>query len=114
MKQYPALIQAMQQRMPLPAPPQYRLYYDDLGRPITYTTEDLPGNYVVLTVDEYAFASPHVRVKNGKLITVSRRPAEKLISVSDHGQRCHPCDVTVIVSESMPARLWRLQDESTI
>ena len=46
----------------------FRLYHDDAGYPLCYSMEDLPGNYIDITAEQYAESSGQVIVKNGKLV----------------------------------------------
>jgi|APCry1669189567_1035234.scaffolds.fasta_scaffold119091_2 uncharacterized protein RhaS with RHS repeats len=50
---------------------EFRLYYDDNGRVLCYTCEDLPGNYVVIDKDAYAAARLDVTVIDGKITSFS-------------------------------------------
>lgn len=48
---------------------EYRLYYDSTGKVVTYTTEKLPGNWILVTQGEFAEARNDAIVVNGKLTT---------------------------------------------
>ena len=56
---------------PTPAEPIYRLYYDDLGNPLFFSMEDLPGNYIDIDRDTFHKSPPNIQVKDGKLIDYS-------------------------------------------
>lgn len=47
---------------------EFRLYYDEQGKVITYTSENLSGNYLVITKEQYNEARNDVLVKDGKII----------------------------------------------
>jgi hypothetical protein len=48
---------------------EYRLYYDNKGRPITMASHDYPkGDYVVLTKEQYDRPNYNVRVTNGTIV----------------------------------------------
>jgi hypothetical protein len=49
---------------------EFRVYYDSDGNVITYTTEDLPGNYLVITKEQFNLARHDAKIRNGKLILV--------------------------------------------
>lgn len=51
---------------------EYRLYYDDIGSVVCYTTENLEGNYIVIDKLAYATARHDVRVVNNKLIRLAK------------------------------------------
>ena len=95
---------AIHAAMPMPKPVFYRLYHDEQGRPIVYTMEDLPGNYIEIDRDTYVSAPTNVRVVKGGLIYLTLRHSEKL-RPSDQGTACHPRDVAVIDSQSKT--FWR-------
>jgi len=91
-----------------PRPVFYRLYYDDQGLPITWTMEDLPGNYIDIDLALYQEQPRHVIVRDGKLVRVDPiyfvprlQPNEK------EGTPCHPTDVAVVVSPDQPHTKWR-------
>jgi hypothetical protein len=46
----------------------YRLYYDDTGSPLFYSQEDLPGNCIDITPEQFALQDMAVRVVDEKLI----------------------------------------------
>jgi hypothetical protein len=74
----------------------YRLYYDGSGRPICYSMEDLPGNYIDIDQDAYARSSKWVRVRDGRL--EDWRPwlhPTKLVPGSV-GTACVPWDVMLV------------------
>lgn len=49
---------------------EFKAYYDEDGKIITYTTEDLPGDYIVITRDQFNLARHDARVIKGKLVYV--------------------------------------------
>lgn len=51
-----------------PPPVQYRVYYDSEGKITTYTTEDTPGQYIVITKEQYQQARHDAVVKDGRLV----------------------------------------------
>jgi hypothetical protein len=89
-----------------PTEPEYRLYYDDQGAPIAYTTQDMPGKYIVVTAHEHAMASRRVRVKDGKLQPYRSNAATKLRPHPEQGVPCHRDDVTVVVDQQQPHQRW--------
>lgn len=47
---------------------EFRLYYDENGKVVTYTSEKLPGSYIVISKEQYNEARNDVIVKDGKII----------------------------------------------
>ena len=95
---------AMLQAMPEPLPVFWRLYYDDQGRPITYSMEALPGNYIEIDADTYHRGPLNVRVVDRQLRYIQHTWSQKLIP-ADTGTPCHPRDVTIVVAAE-PATYW--------
>lgn len=90
---------ACYQNLPKPVPVTYRLYYDDQGRPIVYSMEQLPGNYIEICREDYVTGSHAVRVVKGRLVHLGLKTSEKLIP-SDSGTPCYPTDVSIVDSRS--------------
>ena len=94
--------------MPRPKPVFFRLYYDDLGAPITYSMEDLPGNYIDIDCELFVHSPSNVRVVDGKLtFTEPQRQFTKL-RPSLEGTSCDPRYVAVVVSGKDPHTNWSL------
>ena len=84
---------------PPPPPPTFRLYYDQHGRPIVYNMEDLPGNYIEVDRETYVLSPTNAKVIDGKLVILLPTVSEKL-RPSETGTPCHPCDVSIVDSDS--------------
>jgi hypothetical protein len=80
-------------------PLYFRLYYDDMGRPLRYSRHEEPGLYIEVTPEEFAIGNMQVRVINGGLEYPPPPRPPKLVPAAQ-GVACHPDDVTVIVSPS--------------
>ena len=88
--------------------PAFKLYYDDEGRPITYTNEELEGNYVEVDGPAYMVADMNVRVRDGKIIKFVQQTYKKL-KPDTTGTACVAEDVTIIAPRNYPRQtLWRL------
>lgn len=95
---------AMLQAMPEPDPVSWRLYYDDQGRPLTYSMEALPGNYIEIDAATYHRGPLNVRVVNGELRYIQHTWSQKLVP-SERGTACLPTDVTIVVDQE-PRQYW--------
>lgn len=94
--------------MPEPAKIFYRLYHDDQGRPLFYSMEDVPGNYIEITQQQYAASDPMVIVKNGKLFVLKSSTVQKL-EPTDTGTPCHPYNVAIVVTSDQEHQCWSKQ-----
>lgn len=76
---------------------EFRAYYNTDGSIITYTTEDIPGQYIVITSEQYAEARPDAKVIDGKFVYInSRSHVAKLAKNKTTGIRCSKYDISVI------------------
>jgi hypothetical protein len=89
-----------------PDPVFFRLYHDEQGLPIVYTMEDLPGTYIEIDQATYAKNSYHVKVIDGKLITIDYTKVYRKLQPSDVGTPCHPQDVAIVV-DTEPSIKWK-------
>lgn len=95
--------------VPEPVPVFFRLYYNERGEPVSYSMEDLPGNYIEIDAETYAHSSSRVRVIDGKLVhVVPKKPTSKL-KPGCSGTPCLPNNVAVVVSKQHPHTKWSLQ-----
>lgn len=91
--------------VPEAKPVFYRLYHDERGTPLFYSMEDVPGTYIEIDQPTFAQNRFDVRVRDGKLVTVTWRTSSKLVP-SDTGTPCHPKDVTIVVDQAEPHIKW--------
>lgn len=76
---------------------QYRLYYAADGSVLTYSVEELPGNFIVITREQYAEARSDVIVANGKLIyTHANKQFWKLTKTQDPGVKTSKYDICIL------------------
>jgi hypothetical protein len=94
---------------PVPKPIFYRLYYDINGRPIIYSMEDLPDNYIEVDQSTYALSPFNVRVVNNQItyinpvVTVKKLQPNTLTGIA-----CDPRDVCVVVNTDQPHTKWNI------
>jgi hypothetical protein len=92
-------------------PPEFRLYYDEAGKVICYTTEKLEGNYIVIDNRIYAESRPDVRVVDGKISKVNPNMiVSKLMPDNDDGVLCASEDLSIIVKscDKVESTKWKL------
>ena len=87
----------MLKSMPEPDPVFYRLYHDEQGRPICYSMEDIPGQYVEIDRDAFVLSSPWVRIQQGKVCAYQPNISLQKLQPSETGTTCHIEDVAIVV-----------------
>jgi len=75
---------------------EYRLYYDDTGKIVCYTTEDLEGKYVVIDKITYMSARHDVRVIDNKAVVLAAGTHILKLIPKDKGTMCHRENILVI------------------
>lgn len=75
---------------------EYRLYYDDIGSVVCYTTQALEGNYIVIDKLAYATARHDVRVVDNKLIRLTTGSHILKLIPSESGTPCNKDNILVI------------------
>jgi len=83
----------------------YRLYHDNNGLPLCYSQEDLPGEYIDITPEQFALHDMSAHVVNGKFVRRRLIPITKLV-FADSGTLCCIKDVTIVVNDQ-PGRYWK-------
>jgi len=78
---------------------EYRLYYNDLGEPLFYSTDNEPGNYITVDKETYDTGRYDVRVSNDRLIKPAQYIYQKLI----------PVTLGIDVSIVLPGQTWKLK-----
>lgn len=86
----------------------YRLYYDDLGNPLFYSMDALPGNYIDVTPEIFRAGPANVKIIDGQLTIIKTSILHKL-KPDTAGTACHPQDVAVVVNESESHVKWSLK-----
>jgi len=75
---------------------EYRVYYREDGSIITYTTQDLPGKYIVIEQEVYAQFRQDVVVKDGQLYNPNRTTQFRKLVPSTEGTETLADDITII------------------
>jgi hypothetical protein len=85
----------------------YRLYHDEQGFPLFFSQEDLPGKYITLDQATYNTPHTHIKVIDGKLVTLDTSVIAKLTPTT-YGVSCHPLDVSIVVDTALPHIKWNI------
>lgn len=97
---------------PEPIVQTFKLYYNEQGRPIVYTMEQLPGNYIEVDQETYLASSMNVQVINGKIKVIEPDQYFPKLRSSDTGTCCDLRDICVVVDQSQPHTKWSVTNES--
>lgn len=90
--------------------PEFRLYYDEQGKVVCYTCEDLPGNYIVIDRQTYAECRIDIRIVDDKIVkSIEGAVITKLIP-SVIGIKCASIDVNIIVEDYDDAIVWNIKN----
>jgi len=89
---------------------EYRLYYDEKGEVICYSTEKLPGNFIVVDKDVFIEARPDLRVIDGKLSRAIPSRIVNKLTPSEKGIKCSVDDINILVyDDSVPTQNWKIK-----
>lgn len=103
-------INAWQQTAPESQAVTYRLYYDENGQPICYSMEELDGNYVEITAEQFARSDAHVVVREGK-IHAQPLPLPAHLVPAESGTACVSDDVSIVATAQQPHVKWSLKSQ---
>ena len=82
----------------LPKPFEFRLYYNEDGSIITYSCEELEGNYIVIDAETFALSRQDIRVVDGKIEAIVPIFIINKLIESNEGVACAVEDVNIPVS----------------
>lgn len=100
---------ALLSQMPEPKPVSYRLYYNEHGEVLFYSTEDVPGNYIEIDQQMYSLSPTNIRIVDGQIKVIKTATVLKLVPGGDVGTACRPTDVSIVVDASEPHTNWILK-----
>jgi len=84
--------------IPVPKQVEFRLYYNDDGSIMYYTTEELPGKYIVVTKEIYAEGRHDVKVENESVVRLANKIVISKLEKSINGVKCASEDINILVS----------------
>lgn len=87
---------------------EFRLYYDEKGNVITYTCEKLPGNYIVVTKEQYNEARNDAVVKDG-ILTYTHKTTHctKYVKNKVEGIKTSKYDINILTDNIF--NCWKIQ-----
>ena len=104
---------ALTEPVPDSAPIFFRLYYNECGEPVSYSMEDLPGNYIEIDAESYQRSSQRVRVIDGKLVHIVPKKSTSKLMPGPVGTPCSIENVSVVVAENQPHIKWSLKSNES-
>jgi hypothetical protein len=90
--------QLFKQMQVVPVAPEFRLYYDENGRVMFYTSEKPEGNYIVIDSLTYSEGRQDIRVLDGVIHKASEFAVVTKLELANEGTVCAIEDVSIIVS----------------
>jgi hypothetical protein len=96
-----------------PAPlqkPEFRLYYDDKGKPLFYTCEKPEGNFIIIDAATYAAGRPDIRIIDGKISTAVPSLVVSKLMPNEEGVSCTEEDMSIVVDDDYDGNIlkWKL------
>lgn len=85
---------------------EFRVYYDELGKIICYTCDDLQGDYIIIDRQAFIEARPDMRVIDGKLTRYSPGVIISKLKPSIEGTNCASEDISIITDKN--SKNWKL------
>lgn len=85
---------------------EFRVYHDAQGKILSFSMENLPGDYIICTREQFAEARFDARVHQGKLVYTHLRSHVFKLEKNNVGQACHKYDVSIISYHD--ADFWNL------
>ena len=86
---------------------EFRIYYDrGTGKILNYTTDDQPGDFIVVDRETFAKHRFDCTIRDGKIVPY-KLPIGKLVP-GQKGISCHPKDICIVVDQE-PALHWSMK-----
>lgn len=89
-----------------------RVYFDDNGKIICYTCEELDGNFITIDAKTYAISDPSLMVVNNELVKREPTVITRKLEPSDSGVKTCKENVAIVVSDSYEGKTttWELKE----
>jgi len=103
--------QLFKQMQVVPKLPEFRLYYDENGRVLFYTSDKPEGNYIVIDNMTYAEGRQDIRVLEGVIHKASEFVVVTKLERSETGTTCATEDVSIIVDKGYTGKTqtWKAE-----
>lgn len=88
---------------------EFRLYYDQCGYPLFYTTEKVDGNFIIVDHETYTRGDyQNIKVKNRRITQRNPLDSMKLVKDESEGTCCLSNDVSLI-DNTKKGQYWKLK-----
>jgi len=92
----------------IPVDNVFKLYYNkDSGKPIAYSMEELEGDFIIITKEQYAESKPDVIVQDKKIVHMASINYVRKLIPSESGVACIASNV-LIVDHNSHSR-WKMK-----
>jgi hypothetical protein len=82
---------------PIQKDAEYRLYYDkDTGAPISYSMEEMDGEFIIISKETFVQGKLGVQVVKGKLHKKVYSIVYKLVPNENKGTACYHTDISIV------------------
>jgi len=89
---------------------ELRLYYDEFGHVLYYTTEKLDGNFIIVDSQTFAECRYDIRVVDGTIVRDKNFIMVEKLVPSLEGTSTYSKDISIIVDENYPdIKFWSLK-----
>lgn len=97
--------------IPVYEKPEYRLYYDDRGDVICYTTDKLEGNYIIVETAIFAQCRHDIKIIDGKIQEKINGIVLSTLELSTQGVRTSSEDISIVVDSDYAGTVntWELK-----
>ena len=112
-EEFMRLINASAEVVNKPVDFTYRLYYNkDTGEPIAYSMEELNGEFVEVSQEQYHQGRYDVVVKDNTLVSITNMQYVRKLVPDTEGVACHKTNV-LIVDKTSSAR-WKIKTKELL
>jgi len=97
-----ALLQLINQMMPenKPVDLEYRLYYNkETNEPLFYSMEQLDGDYIVVTHEQYSVSRYDLIIRNGVIVHLIDAVSWTKLVPSESGTSCRADNIMIVDSD---------------
>lgn len=112
-EEFMKLVNASAETVNKPVDFTYRLYYNkETGEPIAYTMEELEGDYVTVSKEQYHLGRYDVVVKDNTIFSITSMHYVRKLVPDDNGVACDKTNVLILDKTSNTK--WKLKTKEIL